>query len=48
MASKIFPKNVHQVERVLRVLAGIGLLSLTVIGPQTRGATSASSQSSPG
>ena len=35
MASKLFPKNVHQVERVIRVLAGLGILSLTVVGPQT-------------
>jgi hypothetical protein len=35
MASKLFPQNEHPVERVIRVLAGIGILSLTVIGPQT-------------
>ena len=35
MASKLFPKNVHQVERVLRVLVGIGVLSLAFVGPQT-------------
>jgi Protein of unknown function (DUF2892) len=35
MANKLFPKNVHQVERVLRVLVGIGVLSLAFIGPQT-------------
>jgi hypothetical protein len=35
MASKLFPQNEHTVERVIRVLAGIGILSLTVIGPQT-------------
>ena len=35
MASKLFPKNMHAVDRAVRVLAGIGLLSLTVVGPQT-------------
>jgi hypothetical protein len=35
MASKLFPQNEHHVERVIRVLAGIGILSLTVVGPQT-------------
>ena len=35
MASKLFPQNEHPVERVIRVLAGIGILSLTVVGPQT-------------
>ena len=35
MASKLFPKNGHQVERVLRVLVGIGVLSLAFVGPQT-------------
>ena len=33
MASKLFPKNVHQVGRVLRVLVGIGVLSLAFVGP---------------
>ena len=35
MAGNLFPKNMHTVDRALRVLAGIGLLSLTVVGPQT-------------
>ena len=35
MASKLFPKNMHSVDRAVRALAGIGLLSLTVVGPQT-------------
>ena len=35
MASKLFPQNEHTVERVVRVLAGIGLLSLAFIGPKT-------------
>ena len=36
MASKLFPKNMHSVDRAVRALAGIGLLSLTVVGPQTQ------------
>lgn len=35
MSTKIFPRNEHNLERVLRVLVGLGLLSLTVVGPQT-------------
>lgn len=35
MASKLLPTNEHNIERVLRVLLGAGLLSLTVVGPQT-------------
>lgn len=35
MTSKILPKNEHQIERILRVLLGIGLLALTVVGPKT-------------
>lgn len=32
---KVLPKNEHLVERVVRVAAGVAILSLTVIGPQT-------------
>jgi len=35
MLAKVFPKNEHTVERVLRVLIGAGLLSLVFVGPQT-------------
>lgn len=35
MAKTLFPNNEHKVERVVRVLLGVGLLSLTVVGPQT-------------
>ena len=28
-------RNVHKVERVVRVIAGLGILSLTVIGPHS-------------
>ena len=35
MLAKVFPKNEHTVERVLRVLIGVVLLSLVFVGPQT-------------
>lgn len=35
MTSKLFPMNMHAVERAIRVLAGIGILSLAFIGPRT-------------
>jgi hypothetical protein len=35
MASKALPVNEHNIERVVRVLLGIGLLSLVFIGPKT-------------
>ncbi len=33
--SAIFPRNEHSVDRVIRVVLGLGLLSLVWIGPQT-------------
>lgn len=33
--SAIFPRNEHNVDRGIRVVAGLGLLSLVWIGPQT-------------
>ena len=33
--SAIFPRNERTVERVLRVVIGVGVLSLVWIGPQT-------------
>lgn len=33
--SKLFPRNEAKIERVIRVIAGIGLLSLVFVGPQT-------------
>ena len=33
--SAIFPRNEHAADRVIRVILGIGLLSLVWIGPQT-------------
>ena len=35
MTQRLFPGNEHKLERVIRVLLGIGILSLTVAGPQT-------------
>lgn len=35
MLSRLFPNNEHTVERVLRVVLGLGLLSLVFVGPQT-------------
>ncbi len=31
--SKLLPMNEHKIERVVRVIAGLGLLSLLAIGP---------------
>lgn len=33
--SKLLPTNEHPIERVVRIVLGLGLLSLTVVGPQT-------------
>ena len=33
--SKILPRNEHQIERALRVVAGLALLSLVFVGPHT-------------
>lgn len=35
MASKLFPRNEHKVERAVRVILGLALLSLVFVGPQT-------------
>ncbi len=35
MLEKIFPGNVHPVERALRVVIGLVLLSLVFLGPKT-------------
>lgn len=32
---KLLPRNEHTIERVIRVVLGLGLLSLVVVGPQT-------------
>ena len=33
--SKLLPSNEHPLERVLRVILGLGLLSVAFIGPKT-------------
>jgi len=35
MLEKILPRNEGTVDRAIRVTAGLGLLSLIVVGPQT-------------
>lgn len=35
MLARLFPKNEHHIERAIRVVAGLGLLSLVFVGPQT-------------
>lgn len=35
MFARLFPLNEHPVDRVLRIALGIGLLTLTVVGPRT-------------
>ena len=33
--SRLFPRNEHTVERVVRVVAGLAIVSLYFVGPQT-------------
>ena len=33
MSSKLLPKNVHKIERAIRAVLGLGLLSLLAVGP---------------
>jgi Protein of unknown function (DUF2892) len=35
MTQRLFSSNEHKAERVARVVLGLGILSLTVVGPQT-------------
>lgn len=35
MLTKILPNNEHTIERVLRVVVGLGALSTVFVGPQT-------------
>lgn len=35
MLAKLFPRNEASFDRVLRVLLGLGVLSLVFVGPQT-------------
>ncbi len=32
---KLFPNNEHNIERIVRVVLGLALLSLTIVGPHT-------------
>ena len=35
MIEKLFPRNEHVVERVVRVVVGLAVLSLVFVGPRT-------------
>jgi hypothetical protein len=35
MLQRLFPQNEAKVERVIRMLAGLGVLGLAFVGPQT-------------
>jgi hypothetical protein len=35
MASKFFTRNEHTIDRVIRVVLGLALLSIVFVGPQT-------------
>jgi hypothetical protein len=35
MLEKLLPKNEHTIDRVIRVVLGLGLLSIVFVGPQT-------------
>jgi fatty acid desaturase len=35
MLSKIFPRNEHLIDRAIRVVLGLAILSLVFVGPQT-------------
>ena len=35
MISRLFPSNEHTVERVIRVVLGLAILSLVFVGPQS-------------
>lgn len=35
MLSKIFPRNEHPIDRVLRIIVGVALLALVFSGPKT-------------
>jgi hypothetical protein len=35
MLEKLLPKNVHVLDRAIRVVLGLGLLALVFVGPQT-------------
>jgi len=35
MFAKLFPHNEHKIDRALRVILGLGLLSIAFVGPKT-------------
>lgn len=35
MSTKLMPNNVHAIERAVRVIVGLGLLSLIFVGPKS-------------
>jgi hypothetical protein len=35
MAVNLFPKNEHKIERTLRVVVGLALLTIVFVGPKT-------------
>ncbi len=35
MFKKLFPANEHSIERVARIILGIGLISIVFVGPKT-------------
>lgn len=35
MLDKLLPRNEHTLDRIVRVVAGLGIMSLAFIGPQT-------------
>jgi hypothetical protein len=35
MLAKLFPSNEHSIERAMRVVLGLAVLSLVVVGPHT-------------
>lgn len=35
MASSMFSRNEHRIDRAVRIVLGLGLLSLVFVGPQT-------------
>lgn len=35
MLSKLLPQNEHMIDRAIRVVLGVGLISLAFVGPQT-------------
>jgi hypothetical protein len=35
MAQRLFPRNTHKIERAARVLLGLGLLTIALVGPKT-------------